>query len=135
MYWPNSHTTGKQNHLLIFVKNNGFKLLLNMKNTNNITQWKNGSVYVTITRGITQQKHLAQSGHSTQSALYIFNTLCVFTKEPIREQEISWSVWIMVNGRLLAIFFYLYFDYVPLGWCQPWTKSKSFGRLVSRNNK
>ena len=34
---------------------------------------------------ITQQKH--QSGCSTQSALYIFNTLRIFIKEPIREQD------------------------------------------------
>ena len=60
-----------------------------MKNINNFTQWKNGSVDVTITRAITQQKHLAQSGRSTRSALYIFNTLHVFTKAPIREQEIK----------------------------------------------
>ena len=36
-----------------------------------------------------QQKHLAQSGCSTLSALFIFNTLCVFTEKPIREQEIK----------------------------------------------
>ena len=38
---------------------------------------------------ITHQKHHAQSGRSTQSAVDIFNTLHVFTKEPIREQEIK----------------------------------------------
>ena len=38
---------------------------------------------------ITHQKHLAQSGRSTQSAVDIFNTLRIFTKEPIREQEIK----------------------------------------------
>ena len=59
-----------------------------MKNINNFTQWKNGSVDVPITCAITQQKRLVQSGHNTQSALYIFNTLLLFTKEPIREQEI-----------------------------------------------
>ena len=50
---------------------------------------KNGSVDVTFTRAITHQKHLAQSGRSTQSAGDIFNTLRIFTKEPIREQEIK----------------------------------------------
>ena len=60
-----------------------------MKNINNFTQWKNGSVDVTFMRAITHQKHLAQSGHSTRSAVDIFNTLRVFTKEPIREQEIK----------------------------------------------
>ena len=40
-------------------------------------------------RVITHQKHLAQSGRSTRSAVDIFNTLRVFTKEPIREQEIK----------------------------------------------
>ena len=58
---------------------------------NNFTRWKNGSGDVTITRVITQQKHLAQSGRSTQSALYISNTFRLFTKEPIREQEIKFE--------------------------------------------
>ena len=49
---------------------------------------KNGSVDVTLVREITHQKHLAQSGRSTRSAVDIFN-LRVFTKEPIREQEIK----------------------------------------------
>ena len=42
-------------------------------------------------RAITHQKHLAQSGRSTLSAVDIFNTLRVFTKEPIKEQEIKWE--------------------------------------------
>ena len=33
--------------------------------------------------------HTKAPVHSTQSAVDIFNTLCVFTKEPIREQEIK----------------------------------------------
>ena len=53
-----------------------------MKNINNFTQWKNGSVDVTFAVW-------AQSGRSTRSAVDIFNTLRVFTKEPIREQEIK----------------------------------------------
>ena len=57
-----------------------------MKNINNFTQWKSGSVDVTIMRPIKQQKLLKQPGRSTRSALYIFITLCGFTKEPIREQ-------------------------------------------------
>ena len=48
-----------------------------MKNLNNLN-------FEQMDHAITQQKHLAQSG---QSALYIFNTLHVFVKEPIREQE------------------------------------------------
>ena len=35
------------------------------------------------------QKHLAQSGCTTRSAVDIFNTLNIFTKEPIRELEIK----------------------------------------------
>ena len=62
---------------------------LNMKNINNFTQWKNGSVDVTFACAITHQMHLAQSGRSTRSAVDIFNTLRVFPKEPIREQEIE----------------------------------------------
>ena len=42
-----------------------------------------------ITPAITHQKHLAQSGRSTWSAMDIFNTLRVFTKQSIREQEIK----------------------------------------------
>ena len=40
-------------------------------------------------RAIMHQKHLPQSGRSTRSAVDIFNTLRVFTKEPIRGQEIK----------------------------------------------
>ena len=47
------------------------------------------SVDVTFMPTITHQKHLVQSGHSTWSAVDIFNTLRVFTKEPNREQEIK----------------------------------------------
>ena len=60
-----------------------------MKNINNFTQWKNGSVDVKIMRVITHQKLLVQSWHSARSAVDIFNTLYVFTGEPIREQEIK----------------------------------------------
>ena len=44
---------------------------------------------MTFAHAITHQKHLAQSGRSTQSAVDIFKTLSVFTNEPIREQEIK----------------------------------------------
>ena len=64
-----------------------------MKNINNFTQWKKWigrcDLDVTFARTITHQKHLAQSGRSTRSAMDIFNTLRIFTKEPIREQEIK----------------------------------------------
>ena len=63
---------------------------LNMKNTNNFSERKqNGSVDMTFMRASTHQKHLAQSGRSTRSAVDIFNTLRVFTKESIRKQEIK----------------------------------------------
>ena len=48
---------------------------------------KNGSVHVTLTCAITHQRHLEQSGR--RSAVDMFNTLCVFTEEPIREQEVK----------------------------------------------
>ena len=41
------------------------------------------------TECIKQASNSGKSGHSTQSAVDIFNTLYVFTKEPIREQEIK----------------------------------------------
>ena len=66
---------------------------LNMKNINNFTQWKNGSVDVTYMHAITHQKLLAQSWHSMCSAVDIFSTLRVFTKEPIRGQEIKLRVY------------------------------------------
>ena len=59
---------------------------LNMKTINGFTQWKTGSVAVMITHAITPQKHLAQSG---SSAVNIFKKLCVFTNEPIGEEEIK----------------------------------------------
>ena len=60
-----------------------------MKNINNFTQWKYGSVDVTFTHTITHQKYLAHIVRSTRSAVDIFNTLHVFTEEPIRKQEIK----------------------------------------------
>ena len=59
---------------------------LNMKNINSFTQWKKKyeSVDVTFRHAI---MHLVQSGLSTRSAVDIFNTLRVFTKEPIREKD------------------------------------------------
>ena len=66
-------------------------MLLNMKSINEFTQQKYGSFDVTFTRASTHQKHYAQSGCSTRSAVDIFNTLHVFAHEPIREQEIKWD--------------------------------------------
>ena len=54
---------------------------------------KNRSVDVTFTRAITHQKHFAQSGCSTRSAVDIFNTLRVFTRAPTREQEVGVYEW------------------------------------------
>ena len=59
---------------------------LKIKYTNNFTHQKNGSINVTIMRAIMHQKDLVQSGHSTLSAVDIFNTLSIFTEEPIRKQ-------------------------------------------------
>ena len=42
-----------------------------------------------FTREIMHQKDLAQSRRRTRSAVDIFNTLRVFTHEPIKEQEIK----------------------------------------------
>ena len=60
-----------------------------MKNMNKFTQWNNGSVDVMIMCVITHQKHIAQYGRSAWSGLHIFNTLCIFTKEPNKELEIK----------------------------------------------
>ena len=65
---------------------------LNMKNINNFTQWKKW-----ISRcDVRARNHApkapravwAQSWRSTPSAVDIFNTLCVFTKEPIRTRNL-----------------------------------------------
>ena len=65
---------------------------LNMKNINNFTQWKKW-----ISRCDVRARDHApkapravwgQSWRSRQSAVDIFNTLHIFSKEPIREQEI-----------------------------------------------
>ena len=61
----------------------------NIKNINDFTQWKYGSVAVTLKRTSTHQMHHAQAGRSTRSAVDIFNTLRVFAHEPIREQEFN----------------------------------------------
>ena len=72
---------------------------LNTKNINKtLPSEKNGSVYVTFARDITHQKHLAQSRRSTRSAVDIFNTLRIFTKEPIREQEIKLECMMRFNA-------------------------------------
>ena len=64
-----------------------------MKNINNFTQWKKWiSRCDVLARGHAPKEPCAvwaQSGRSTRSAVDIFNTLRVFTKEPIREQEIK----------------------------------------------
>ena len=77
----------------MFVKNcklNGFKMPHTHEEIGkSLHSEKNGSVDVTITPAITQQKHLGAVWENTQSAFYIFNTLCVFTKETIGKQEIK----------------------------------------------
>ena len=60
-----------------------------LENYKQLYQAKNGSVDVMIMCVITQQKHLAQSGHSKFCVLYILNSLIILTNVPIREQEIK----------------------------------------------
>ena len=62
---------------------------LNMKNINNFTQWKKWISGCDVRARDHTPKQLAQSGRSTRSAVDIFNTLRLFTKEPTREQEIK----------------------------------------------
>ena len=59
-----------------------------MKNSNNFTQWTKWISRCDVRARDYAPKHLAQSWRSTRSAVDIFKTLRVFTKEPIREQEI-----------------------------------------------
>ena len=76
----------------MIIKNdkNGFKMPLHLKSIYNFTQRKNGSADVTDVNARSRtNKHHAQSGRSTWSALDIFNTLHIFTDKPIREQGIE----------------------------------------------
>ena len=73
-----------------------------MKNIKNFTQWKNESVDVMFMPAITHQKHLAQSGRSTRSAVDIFNTLRIrLLKNQSENKKLSWSVWIANNTSQL----------------------------------
>ena len=60
-----------------------------MKNINNSTQWKKWISRCDVHARDHAPKAPRAAGHSTRSAVDIFNTLRVFTKEPIREQEIK----------------------------------------------
>ena len=64
-----------------------------MKNINNFTQWKKWisgcDVHERDQAPKAPRAVWAQSWRSTRSAVDIFNTLRVFSKEPIREQEIE----------------------------------------------
>ena len=64
-----------------------------MKNINNFTQWKKWISRCDFrARDHAPQAPRAvwvQSGRRTRSTVDIFNTLRVFTKEPMREQEIK----------------------------------------------
>ena len=66
---------------------------LNVKNSNNFTQWKKCISLCDVRARDHAPKApravCAQSRRSTRSAVDIFNTLRVYTKEPIREQEIK----------------------------------------------
>ena len=70
-----------------------FKMSLNMNNVNNFTQWK---IWISWCDAHARNHApkappavWAHSGRSTRSAVDIFNTLHIFTKQPIREQEIK----------------------------------------------
>ena len=58
-----------------------------MKNIYNFTQWEKWISRCDVHARDRAPK--AQSGCNTRSAVDIFNTLRVFTKEPIKEQEIK----------------------------------------------
>ena len=63
---------------------------------------------MTFRGAITHQKHLAQSGRSTRSAVDIFNTLRVFTKEPTREQEINLECMNKNYHHLILVCYYFW---------------------------
>ena len=68
-----------------------------MKNINNFTQWKNGSVDVTFARATTHQKHLAQSGRSLGAVRGVQWTFSIHSAYLLKSQSenktFSWSVW------------------------------------------
>ena len=57
-----------------------------MKDIKNFSRWKKN---VTIMCAIMEQKLLAESGHSTRIALYIFNTLRMLLNNQFKKQEIK----------------------------------------------
>ena len=87
---------------------------------------------MTFAREITHQKHLAQSGRSTLSAVNIFNILRVFTKEPIREQEIKLglyeydTIFGMKSTTNLLIYEHTY---------QTWAQNKMLSKQNKTNTK
>ena len=75
-----------------------------MKNNNNFTQWKNWSVEVSFTCAIAHQKHFAQSGRSTRSAV---DTWQVEQKPGGRGRGREWAIlgvhplsWLLSNNWL-----------------------------------
>ena len=48
------------------------------------------------TCAITHQKYIAQSGRSKRSAVDNFNTLCLFIKVPMKEQETKVGVYELI---------------------------------------
>ena len=89
-----------------------------MKNINNLTQWKNGSVDVTFAREIMHQKHFAQSGCSlgavcgVQWTFSIHSATAYLLKTQSDSKKLSWSVWIKINSN--HIYFYTKYKTVAL---------------------
>ena len=69
---------------------------LNMKNINNFTQLKNGSVDMTFAHAITNQKHLTQSGRSLGAVRRVQWTFSIHSAYLVKNQsenkKLSWSV-------------------------------------------
>ena len=79
------------------IKENDFKMPLNLKNINNFTQWKKWISLCDVHRDDHAPKAVwAQSRSSTRSAVDIF-------KELIREQEITLECWMWFNELWLKV--------------------------------
>ena len=97
IYQPNSYTTEKQNHLLIFVTNykwNGLKMALNLKNINNFTQWEKWISRLWRSCARSRTKSTSRSLGAVRGVQWTFSIHSAYLlKSQSDNKKLSWSVW------------------------------------------
>ena len=73
----------------------------NMKNINNFTQWKNGSVDVMSTSAITQQNTSRSLGTARGVQWTFLINSAYLLKNQSENKKLSWNVWIWINQPVL----------------------------------